>query len=291
MIHLEKGGPAPREGIISLRIGSGPKRLAWLRASSLVGAAVLFGLATPAAKGDLINLGANIGDTATVNGAVFTVNNSQSAGTGLITSFLCILNNGTEQGYNTGTPRGTFPAGFPDFDQRKGTFTFDIALGTIPKTTDSNFRRLLLDINQSASNPTIDLERLLIFVGGGPNAFINGDLSQLVDGGPFGSLIFDLDSSGDHTVRITDVFAGSGQFDASIDIPETLFTGKNANEVFRVFANFTNASDTYEEFAAQGLGGGGGSPFPEPGSIILSALGVLGLAGFRWFLRRRVIPV
>jgi hypothetical protein len=261
-------------------------------------------LATPPAPAALITLGTNPGDSATVNGAVFTVSNAQSAGTGLIDSFLRIQNDGTEKGYNTGTPRNSFPSGFPDFNQKKGNFTYDIQLGTVPKTTDGNYRRILLDINEpGGSQATLDLERLLVFVGGGPNAFINGDESQLVDDGPLGSLVFDLDSNGDQTVRFTDVFAGSGQFDAAIDIPESLFTGKNASEVFRIFAQFSNAEGGFEEFAVKGTGGGAGpggsggpidppsfqaDPVPEPTTLALFGLGTLGLAG--WRLRRQHAP-
>ena len=181
-------------------------------------------------------------------------------------------------GYNTGSPRGTFPSGFPDFNQKLGNFTYAIQLGDVPKTTDGNFRRVILDINEpnSSALETIVLERLFVFVGGTGNAYINGNEAQF---GDFGTLVYSLDGNEDNSLTMTDAFSGSGAFDATIDIPESLFTGLSSTEFFRIFAGFSGANGGFEEFAVRGPGGGDGPgppgppppgrPIPEPSAMLI----------------------
>src|SRR5262249_4448293 len=180
-------------------------------------------------------------------------------------SFLRIQNSPTESGYNTGSPRGTFPPGFPDFDQLKGNFTYNIQLGTIPKTSDGMFRRFLLDLNEpnGGGKETISLAKFQVFVGANANVFINGDTSKLVDGGPFGKLVYDLNNppgamTPDNHIIMTDMFSGSGTTDVAIDIPEVKFTGQNATQYVTLFAQFSNSEGGFEEFVVQGVVGGAG---------------------------------
>ncbi len=250
----------------------------------------------------------NNNQTGSINGAVFSVFNAKGAGSGNMNAFLRIHETGKgspgELGYNTGNPRGTFPAGFPDLDQVLGNFTYNLQLGTVPKVTIGNtdYRQLILDLNEPGGQgqEQITLEQLLIFVGPNDNVFIDGDLSKLIDNGPFGKLIYDLDNppgqgGSDNKVIMTDLFSGSGSTDVQILIPEALFTNQKNTAFFTVFANFSGAQGGFEEFlngpdgggGGPGPGGGGppippppGSHIPEPASVLAWLL--VGWAGYRY---------
>lgn len=252
--------------------------------------------------------GSNVGDpVAGHNGAVYTVSNAQSAGTGTITSFLRLHaagNENTQKGYNVGFPANNYPPGFPDFQQVGGNFTYKIQLGTIPNVGGAaGFRRFLLDLNESGGNNSdIFLDRLLLFVGAvDPQTLIGpaGDPGQLGDpSAAFGDRVYDQDF-GDPTnsVKIRDRFPGSGAFDLIIDVPESFFAGHNSTEFVTLFADFGSFDGGFEEFAVRGPGGGpgpGGSgppidppPIPEPTSLLVWGLGGLCLAGWRLARKRR----
>jgi len=239
------------------------------------------------------------------NGAYYTVSNSSGAGTGAITSFLRLHatgNDADQKGYNVGFPQNNFPPGFPDFQQVGGNFTYKIQLGTIPKVTTVNgtFRRFMLDLNESngQGNNDIVLERLMIFVGGNSQTLIGpgGEPGQLGDpSAAFGDRVYDQGSG--NSVQMRDNFPGSGSFDLIIDIPENLFTGKNATEFVTLFADFGMYDGGFEEFAVRGPGGGPGPggtggpvdppTIPEPASLLLWGLGGLGVVGYRAVRKRR----
>src|SRR5437588_3788488 len=88
-------------------------------------AALFFASGAQATIVDLIN-----GDSGTINGAMFDWVSSQSTGTGVITPFLRVQADGTEQGYNTSKPS-------PPFDAKTGVFTRDITFADLMTTEDT----------------------------------------------------------------------------------------------------------------------------------------------------------
>lgn len=265
-----------------------------------------------AARGDTIVL-SSTSSSGSLNGALFQPYGG-GAGTGQADSSLRLHDvgrppeggNGVEQGYNTGSPRGpsSFPAGFPNYDAMGGNFTYNIQLGTLGTTTvgGDDYRTLLLDINEPGGGQgEIDLTELRIF--GSPTANVvvpetAAGLNDLLNGNPFGgSLIFDLDGNEDNTARLFDLFAGSGQFDVMILIPDSLFAGLPDSYYLYLFAQFAglfgNGSGPdggFEEFAAGGSGGTIAPPppehTPEPASLLVWALAV-GAAAAGYRLRKR----
>src|SRR5207244_12699186 len=77
-------------------------------------AALFFASGAQATIVDLIN-----GDSGTINGALFDLVSSQSTGTGVITPFLRVQADRTEQGYNTSSSS-------PPFDDNRDVLTHDI---------------------------------------------------------------------------------------------------------------------------------------------------------------------
>lgn len=240
--------------------------------------------------------------TVTVNGAIFSVFDAKSAGTGNINSFLRIQENGMESGYNTGFPKNNFPAGFPDFDQKKGSFTYNISLGEVPKNNilGVDYRTFLLDLNEpnGQGNDKINLEELKVFVGPSANVFLGGNLGLLVNNGPLGALIYDLDNpagpnSADNRVVLTDMFSGSGTTDVAINIPDSFFNGKGAAEYVYLWAKFSDSEGGFEEFVTQGPAGGpgpGGNPTPGPDPNVVpepTSVAIWSLAGLAGWMGRR----
>lgn len=212
----------------------------------------------------------------TLNGAIFSTSGARPAGSGVIDSFLRVHDvgggaeggNGIERGYNSGSPRGpsNFPAGFPNYDAMSGNFTYNIQLGTVGITNQAgaDYRTLLLDLNEPGGGQDgIDLTELRIFASPNANVVVPQDaagLAALLTGNPFGgSVVFDLDvgADGDSTAQLFDLFAGSGQFDVMILIPDALFAGLPDTHFFYLFAQFEGPGGSgpdggFEEFAAAG---------------------------------------
>src|SRR6266487_3395565 len=109
-------------------------------AAALAVAALFFASSAQATIVDLIN-----GDSGTINGAIFEYTPPPGTGTGVITPFLRVQADGTEQGYNTSNPS-------PPFDDKTGPFTHDITFADLMTTEvtigGQNYFKILLDINQ-----------------------------------------------------------------------------------------------------------------------------------------------
>jgi len=134
-------------------------------------AALFFASGAQATIVDLIN-----GDSGTINGAMFDWVSSQSTGTGVITPFLRVQADGTEQGYNTSNPS-------PPFDDKTGVFTRDITFADLMTTEvtigGQNYFKILLDVNQVGGDGSLlSLDKLQIYTS--PNGSLNTtDRTQL----------------------------------------------------------------------------------------------------------------
>jgi hypothetical protein len=268
--------------VACLKVGNNPFGSGIMKLTALISSlslAVAVALTTTGAQAaalvlDLSEGGVNSG---VVNGATFSFNNGQPAGTGFINSFVRIQENGNEQGYNTsgGTP----------FDTKAGNFTRDLKLGEL--LADNGYFRFLLDINEqnNSNGRLLSLDGLKVFV-----TTQGGQTSQSVDGagnanGILGTLLWNLDAFADNYILLDHKRAeGSGKFDMAFDISSSLFAGYSADTYVVLWSRFglQEGSDAdsdagFEEWAARM----GKNQVPEPGVLALIGLGLVAAAAAR----------
>jgi len=207
---------------------------------------------------------------ANINGALFYTTDDQSTGTGVIEPFLRIQANGTEDGHNTDASK-------PANDEKTGTWTHsvqvdDLHIETISGTTYYEF---LLDINQNTGgdNNLLSLDQLIICTGGA-----SGDLA-VEDTCPTAAVVYDL---GDNWVKLDyDLNPGSGAGDLFVYIPTSLFAGLSGDTYFWLYSEFgvhNGSNDGFEEWAMQEPSVPELPPIPEPASMMLLGVGLVGVA-------------
>lgn len=219
--------------------------------------------------------------------AIFTVDYTQPAGTGVFDPFLTIQANGVEQGYNSSTP---------NFDtKREPQWNHELQLSDLTTTSINGveYFSFLLDINEpnSAATSMISLDALKIFT----TSSLQGAVTDVET---LGTKRFDLDLPSDSYIKYDDLNSGSGQADIAFFIPTASFlTGPNAASgsdyvyMYQKFGSNYSADTTLETqggFEETRLGGGVSfTPVPEP-SAFLPLLGVLGIVVASPFLRRHL---
>jgi hypothetical protein len=208
----------------------------------------------------------------------------QPTGTGVIDSFVRIQDRGTEHGYNTdGRP-------VPFDEKTDPNFTRSLLLSEVPIVTISGvqYREFGLDINEqsSGSNRFLSLDELKIFLSPSGN-MTTTDVDAPT---PLGTLIYDLDATGDHWIKLDySLGSGSGSGDMFAYINSALFTGPNQNvTLYSQFGvNFASGAGFEEWWVREGQAGGQ-PPIPEPTTLLLVGSGLAGLAAGRG--RRRSRP-
>lgn len=107
----------------------------------------------------LYDLTKKTGDRATIDGALLTLEDqTSSAGTGVIASFVRVQATGTEEGYNTD--------GALVYDEiTSDTFTHSLHLRDVPIKTINGVKyfEFRLDINQTNANPLLSLNELKLY--------------------------------------------------------------------------------------------------------------------------------
>jgi hypothetical protein len=245
------------------------------------------------------------GSSAVIYGATLSQGSIQPAGSGVIDPFVRInSNNDQESAYNT-TVNNVF-----DNDQTD-TWNHEITVGQVGFIDIGGTwkMRFLLDINEpnSADKTLLNLDEIQIFVSTAANQSVETfDVNGIVALAN-SALVYRMDLGGDDNtvILLYDNANGQGETDMTLDIPSTLFdsalstlgltTAAQKNGAFiylySAFGSLPNINDgNYEEWAKQGVGsgyvdctvdcggGGGGGNIPEPATLALMGLGLLGLA-------------
>jgi hypothetical protein len=228
-----------------------------------------------------------------INGAIFTRNLTQPAGSGKIQSFVRISDaNGTVvDGVNTDARPLLYD------ENTSPTFTRDLPLSAVPIVTlpgdPTQYRAFLLDINQNNSGPdsllSLDAVQIYLLDEGGLNSGALGVGGNKLFAGE--APIYDMDKNSDNAVLLDYNInsSGSGVTDMILLVPNALFQGGSFVYLYSRFGEttpFVN-NDGYEEWAVK-------TPqilnvVPAPAGLLLGLAGAGsfgGFAGLSWLRRR-----
>jgi hypothetical protein len=224
------------------------------------------------------------GGSSTINGAIFTTNDEQSTGTGVIRSFVRISDNSSiVQGYNTDAR----PLQFDENNSPQFTRSLAKADLQIVKVGTTDYYKFLLDINQQDSNPLLSLNELELYVADAPD-LLNFSPNHSAGGTGFGThstLVYDMDGAADTRVDLNYTLnSGSGSGDLTVLIKKSLFNGPQKPWVYLYskFGDPNGNNDGFEEWAAI-VGPSTPSAVPLPASLWggLTLLAVLGAVKIR----------
>ena len=231
----------------------------------------------------------------TSDGVVWSQTDQQPTGTGVIKPFLRIKDSSSPagrvtEGYNTSlAPLPMDDLGTAD------QWVHDVAFATVD--TSSGFVKLLLDANQTGTDPKLTLSKLVVWRATIPARNTATTLAQLT--ALLGTPAYSMDASlGDSQVNLAvqttngfDANNGSGSGDLYVNIPASKFIGTGAYLV--LYSEFGNGSipnyvnnDGFEEWAVRT----GPQSVPDGGSTLIllgSAFSGLSLIASRRKLARK----
>jgi hypothetical protein len=215
-----------------------------------------------------------------IDGALFFATQQQPAGTGYIDPFLRIQQKTFEQGYNT-------DGGFPFDDKNPHNYQHSLYIPDLTATifNGTPYLVFMLDSNQNGNSfteHTIEMTSLQIFTTNDPNqtteSFTPNGILALN-----GTLVYNLDATGNNTVKATAL--GSGKADFFMYIPVSLVqTGELYLVLYSAFGNDIPTDGGFEEWVFIP----GTAPIPEV-STLFPVVGLLAAVLSTRVLRRRKV--
>jgi len=267
----------------------------------LAAVAALLGVNTAYAFGPIDLTTAGTTATSSVDGTIWTNTNLiQSSGTGVIEPFFRWQKNDTETGMNT-------DAQTPPYDTKAGIWTHSITYGQlgIVNVGGIDYYVFTLDINEpNGGQSLLTINELRIY---SVDASAGGALADevAVQGAAGSTLHYNLDGTSDQTIYTDYAVSntGSGESDVDFYIPVSFFAGASSTDYLYMVINSGLAGDTngldsadgFEEVRAFfGTTSSSSttsssttsttsttSTAPEPGTIALFGMGLIGLAAAR----------
>lgn len=193
----------------------------------------------------------DVNDSAMVNGALWVKStHNYATGTGIFYSFVQMQKNGVQKGYNTDYRPQQFD------EKASANFNRAVGLSMVPIEMIEGvaYREFLLDVNQTAANPYLSLDKFQIWLTDNPE--ITGyDLETYSFDTTEATKVYDLDEGNEEVYLKLDyrISSGSGRDNYRVYIPQENFDGVDGEYVviFAEHGNFFAANNGFEEWGVR----------------------------------------
>jgi hypothetical protein len=171
--------------------------------------------------------------TETIGGAIFTTNNAQSTGTGVINPFLRLQANGSESGINSDEGQNKLFA-----DTKASLHTHDITLGELgtKMIENTNYFVFLLDVNETnnSAGHLISLDTFQLYTRS--TSITDGAADTLAAVQAGGNLRYNMDTPGNNEVLLDySLNNGSGSGDLFVYVPTSLFSADSSSSFLYLY--------------------------------------------------------